>query len=558
MKKYYKKTLLYCFALLSSGFFCTDLRVTGGSSSTDNGKICGVIYQENGLPAGRTQVVLRPSGFDPYHDTSLVLTDTTDTKGSYEFTSVGPGSYTLEAIAFTKEQTRALISSIEIDSTTFYAPSATLSQPGVIRVHVQNGSMSGVSYVYVPGTSRFGLVNGGIGIIDSVPAGNIPSVCFVDMATPENIHTVKSDFILTSGKVTDIADYSLWKYSKKLFLNTTENGANVSGNVLNFPLLVRLSTSNFDFNQAKSDGSDLRFKKSNDSPVAYEIERWDPVKGLAEIWVKVDTVYGNDSTQFLTLYWGNSSASTESNSKAVFDTALGFQGVWHLAEEGVSITYDATANGYNGISYNMITDSVSNGAIGPACSFNGKSSYITMQNTASSKLNFIENGEYTMSLWAYTDTIDTIFHAIAGKGHEQYYMQLKCLGSNKATWEFVEFQHQRGWEYTQDSTPPAPGAKQWLYLVGVRSGTSQRLYINGELAVDSIALMPGSYDRNTGDDFSIGRYQRSVTIPLAYGFSYFKGKIDEVRVSGMVLSDSYIRLCYMNQKADDRLVRFKQ
>jgi len=195
------------------------------------------------------------------------------------------------------------------------------------------------------------------------------------------------------------------------------------------------------------------------------------------------------------------------------------------------------------------------GAIGLARAFDGSSTYITMPNTAGSKLNFPENGVYSMSLWVYADTIDTLWHAIAGKSHEQYYMQFKCFGHNRATWEFVEFHNQHGWYYTEDSTPPLPGAKQWLYLVGVRSGKSQRLYVNGKLAVDSVAFMPGAaYARNTGDDFFIGRYAESVAIPYYQGWSYFKGKIDEVRLSRGEPTEDWIRLCFMNQKADDALV----
>jgi hypothetical protein len=91
-----------------------------------------------------------------------------------------------------------------------------------------------------------------------------------------------------------------------------------------------------------------------------------------------------------------------------------------------------------------------------------------MPKSAFGKLDMPQNGEYSISLWAYTDTIDTIWHAIAGKGHEQYYLKLKCFGNGRATWEFVEFQDKKGWVYTEDSTPPAPGQKQWVYLTGVR------------------------------------------------------------------------------------------
>jgi hypothetical protein len=552
MKRYYGMALCLAFAALT-GIFCTNLNIAGGSSSTDNGRILGMICLENNLPAHNTLVTLRPADFDPYRDTGALRIDTTNAAGDYEFGRLAAGVYTLEAVAMS-DGTRALVNKVLVDSTTSYAPVATLGKPGALKVEVQNGSAA-ACYVYIPGTSRFGVIHNGLGIIDSVPAGTIPSVYYVNTGETVKNHAVKFDFPLAAGATKVIADYSAWKYSKRLFLNTAITGADVSGTVYNFPVLVRLSGANFDFNQARADGSDLRFKKPDDSPLAYEIERWDLSGQRAEIWVRADTVYGNDSTRFFTMYWGNPAAAAESNASAVFDTAAGFQGVWHLSGEGTATANDATPNNYHGTPY---SNASVEGAIGAGRGFNGTSSYISMVNTASGKLNFAEDGVYSMSLWVYVDTLDTLWRAIAGKGHEQYYMQLKGLGHNRATWEFVEFADQRGWEYTEDSVPPAPGAKEWLYLTGVRSGKSQRLYINGVKVIDSAKLMPGDYDRNTGDNFSIGRYGRSVTIPYYQGWSYFKGRVDEVRVTRGPMTADWIRLCYMNQKAEDGLVVFEK
>jgi hypothetical protein len=256
------------------------------------------------------------------------------------------------------------------------------------------------------------------------------------------------------------------------------------------------------------------------------------------------------------MYWGNPGASRTSSGITTFDTTTGFQGVWHLSDQGTTTAYDATANGYNGTLVSMTAASAIEGVISGSRSFNGTTSYIAMQNTSTGKLNFPENGHYSLSLWVYAETIDSSYHALAGKGHEHYYLQMKCFKTNKATWEFVEFKNGKGWEYTEDSTPPAPGTKQWIYLTGVRDGESQKLYINGIKVIDTISLMKGDYERNTSDNFCIGSYGRPVTIPYSQGWSFFKGKIDEVRVSSVAYNDDWIKLCYMNQKQDDALIRF--
>jgi biopolymer transport protein ExbB len=117
--------------------------------------------------------------------------------------------------------------------------------------------------------------------------------------------------------------------------------------VKDFPVLVRLRAADIDFTTARDDGGDIRFAKDDGTRLPFEIERWDSAANEAEVWVNIDTIRGNDSTQFITLYWGNTEAAGESNGRAVFDTGAGFAGVWHLGESG-EILQDATINGFNG------------------------------------------------------------------------------------------------------------------------------------------------------------------------------------------------------------------
>ena len=554
----YRSAILLGIGLAAAvgNFFCSTVNVAGGTSSTDNGKVLGSVCDMNGLPASNTEVTLHSAFFNPNQDTGAPAVDTTDSAGAYGFDSLSPGVYTITAVAL-ESRTRALINSVMVDSSTTHVPVASLTRPGALEAEVESCS-NGSCYVYIPGTSLYGMVRDGIGRIDSVPAGMVPAVYYADLADPTSLHSIKTGVTVGSGITRVITDYTMWSHSARVYLNTTHSGAGVSDNVYDFPVLVRLSEANFDFGAAGKNGADVRFIKPDETPFAYEIERWDAAAEEAEIWVMVDTVFGNDSTHFFVMYWGNPSAASASNSATVFDTAAGFEGVWHLSGEGNATAFDATGNHYDGIPSNMTNASAIAGIIGSARSFNGSSSYITMPSTSESKLNFPQNGTYTMSLWAYADTLDTLWRAIAGKGHEQYYMQLKCLGEGRATWEFVEFQDNRGWEYTEDSVPSAPGAGEWLHIVGVRDGKNQRLYINGEEVVDTASLMEGEYPRDSSDDFSIGRFGHQVVIPSEQGWSYFDGMIDEVRVTRRALTAGMIRLSYMNQKADDALVRIRQ
>jgi hypothetical protein len=549
--------ILICITFCAIGLLnCANTGgLTGAGSETTN-SLTGKVGSVDGNQVGNAIVHLIPASYDPVKDRLLPdsMTVTTNGSGEYVFRSIDTGEYNI----FVQSQsgsTRALVLGVHVIDTVI-APHAMLSEVGAVRVIAPEDANKVIGYAYVPGTPLFVFFNNGCkpAILDSIPSGTIPEIVY--SSTNSLVTSVLRSNVTVKSADTVVAANSAWAYTRRLFLNTTVSGASIMNTVYDFPVLVRLDQSMVDFSEVKAGGADLRFTTSDNRLLSYEIERWDSTSREAEIWVRVDTVLGNNDRQCIVMYWGNKDAQNISSSAATFDTSRGFQGVWHLGGEGTEMAYDATPNGYHGTPYSMTTASSVKGAVGMTRSFNGSSNYITMQNTAASRLNFSEDGVYSMSLWVYADTIDSIFHAIAGKGHEQYYMQYKCLKNNKATWEFVEFQDQSGWEYTQDSVTVELGAKKWVYLTGVRSGASQRFYINGEKVVDTAALMTGTYSRNSSENFMIGSYGRSITIPYAQGWSFFRGKIDEVRVSSVAPSDDWIRLCYMNQKADDALVVF--
>ncbi|HMA64755.1 MAG TPA: DUF2341 domain-containing protein [Chitinispirillaceae bacterium] len=554
--KYLLCSILCFITLLLTILSCGTTSVAGGSSSTDNGKVFGHVLRENGDVAPNTVVKLYKSDFDPYRDSITIIVDTTNELGEYAFSKLSSGAYTVEAVDI-RYRTRALVQSIIVDSLNVNATIAMLSQTGTITIMIPDDTSDTNSYVYIPGTSYFSKVLNRIAVIDSVPAGIITKLLYKNNVDMRDNHTVTTDVKVISGTGVIVTDYYGWSYSKQLVLNTSKTGAGIQGTVTNFPVLVRLSENNFDFSQARNDGRDIRFKKSNDIPLIYEIERWDAAAKKAELWVMLDTLKGNDSEQYITMLWGNADVPGDDIVNSVFDTSEGFQGVWHMNGKSGDAVNDATSNQYHGTPSGTSLPGSVEGVIGTARSFDGLTSYVVMQNSASGKLDMQQNGDYTFSLWVNADSIDSLWHVIASKGHEQYYLKYKCFGNQKATWEFVEFQDQKGWDICEDSIPSSPGPGQWVHLTGVRNGSKQFLYINGNSVDSTISSQSGNYKRITTDDFFVGRSARQVLIPGDEGWCYFKGKIDEIRLVNRVLSPDWIRLAYMNQKTDDALVQFR-
>jgi len=240
------------------------------------------------------------------------------------------------------------------------------------------------------------------------------------------------------------------------------------------------------------------------------------------------------------MYWGNKNAVNTSSSAAVFDTAAGFAGVWHLGESGGAVASDATINGITGIA--TATTPVA-GIVGTAQMFNGTSSFIEASGPASDRLNFQDNDPYSLSAWVNANVIDT-FHAIVFKSNFQYGLEIRP----EKNWEFFNYTSGTGWQWAH---APA-SANSWHFVTGVWSGSQQYLYVDGMVVDSAWGVTASSSSRVFSSPFQIGNCPDGA----ADVDRHFNGAIDEVRVEKNARNADWIKLCYMNQKAQDALVKW--
>src|SRR5579863_7063979 len=72
-----------------------------------------------------------------------------------------------------------------------------------------------------------------------------------------------------------------WTYREKITIDPGPKGAALSEDVGRMPLLLRLHDGNFQFLEAKDDGSDLRVIAGDDkTPLKFHIESYDGVLGV--------------------------------------------------------------------------------------------------------------------------------------------------------------------------------------------------------------------------------------------------------------------------------------
>lgn len=108
-------------------------------------------------------------------------------------------------------------------------------------------------------------------------------------------------------------------YSQEIRI--TENSGK---DLINYQVPILLNSSNFNFSQAKTDGSDLLFSFRG-KMLSYWIESWDLEAEKAIIWVKVPSLPANKKTIILMTY-GNSADKAMSNGEKTFEFFDSFEG----------------------------------------------------------------------------------------------------------------------------------------------------------------------------------------------------------------------------------------
>ena len=319
----------------------------------------------------------------------------------------------------------------------------------------------------------------------------------------------------------------------------------------NYPVAVNLNGMNFDFAQAKDDGADIRFGKADGSPLAHAIEHWDRAGQTASIWVKVDKVVGNNNSQSINMYWGNTAAPDASDSKKVFDTTQGFIGVWHLADPGSTAAdgyKDASGNEAHGTGFGFTAASSIAGRIGKATRIvNAMNQWVRVDGP---KLPLFDTqNKMTISIWVKADRLvgrapigyDTVF----SKGDSAWTIQRLGRGSTMETC-VRPGAHLCAIGKTQIQTGEAA---PWYHVTAVLDHPNLRFYTNG--APDGTAGGGGTWRK--------GVHPVGIGVQSQYVNSeprFWDGPVDEARVMGVAKDANWIKLEYESQKDGSKFLVF--
>lgn len=338
-----------------------------------------------------------------------------------------------------------------------------------------------------------------------------------------------------------------------------------------FPALVRLSAERNDFRYGKCpNGESLCFADAAGNLIPHEIDTWD-ANGESLVWVKVPSL---NAATTITAYYGWKGEGNPPVNTPTDVWSNGFVGVWHLGESARPLR-DSTATGIHFTSSfteekpayldDVTGYAESGGAIGKAVRF-GLTCGNSNKDGRGGLLAYDPKGTLsgfsamTLEIWAKPDSIvDTTQRYLVSKRlvnnpktvvYNFYYNAPNSSGAQNAV---AYFGYDNNGSYTafnvSGGNMAVKNTGEWYYHVAQfdRTKAANTNYLNGVF----FGRQDGQKDYNlistaaTEDPLCLGNQ------PDPNKANYFKGTLDELRISNVTRSEAWIKATYDTVNEDN-------
>lgn len=324
-----------------------------------------------------------------------------------------------------------------------------------------------------------------------------------------------------------------WSYRKAITIDMSPKGANVTNFSGRMPLLIRLHSGNFQFDGLADNGADIRFVAADDkTPLNYAIEQYDPVLGVALIWVDVPAMPAG-AAQSIWMYYGNKKSVDAGKAAQVFDPDYTL--VYHFDDAAGTPPKDATAYANNG--RNAAFKTIEDGIVGKAARFDGTG---TLALPASPSLDEAAGASFTFSAWVKPGVLAP--NGLLYSKRDQSAALLIGLDNGVP---FAEIDGGAAAIRTPAGT--AIAVNQWSHLAVTADGKTLTVYVNGKEISRIAATLPAlTGPAAVGGDVA----------GASGGFATYNGAIDELRLSKAARPAEAIALEALSEGSESKLIGY--
>ena len=300
---------------------------------------------------------------------------------------------------------------------------------------------------------------------------------------------------------------------RKLTIDCTK----VDSALSDFPILVKLTSSQLNFAKANADGFDIRFTSSDgETLLKYERERHDNGNSLAEYWVKIASIASATDTDIY-MYYRLPDTADGADGTNVWDG--NFEIVTHLKDDPDSSTVqDSTSNNKDGTKESAGNPAEADGLIAKGQDITGDHINFGTNLFTSAALT-----SGTLEQFVKTDN--------AGSGDRQPINIEDVLVMRMLSTTFNALLNDGGWKSVTGSTTPSTAS--WYHLAQTWNGTTLTLYVNGVSEGTPAACGSPALDGSFYTEFLLGEDQSSGR--------NWDGKLDEFRLSSSLRTAAWLK-----------------
>ncbi len=359
----------------------------------------------------------------------------------------------------------------------------------------------------------------------SISIGNSPPVGTNDA------YTLNEDNTLTTSADSGWFDEN-WRWRQKIsFANSSG-----SADIINQAVVITFDSSRINYSRTQDQGQDLRFVDRDGTLLSYEIERWNEA-GTSTVWVRVPQIDKLSSSDYIWVYYGNSTAPAGQNAAGVWSS--GQEAVLHLTSTPLA---DTSGNAYT---LTETATASANGKISGGRLFDGSDSSLKFS-TSATDLDNIFNGGGSISVWVRpTGWGENSFGRIVDKSSA-------TNGTGSGWGLFLDngtVRFHTGFTGNGGSwqTGAVVSLNTWTHIVLTydSSSTSNNpvIYVNGtSVSLTEISTPSGTVRSDAGIGMTVGNFAGTSS-------RTFAGVIDELQVNSNLLSSAEASLLYRSQNS---------
>jgi hypothetical protein len=356
---------------------------------------------------------------------------------------------------------------------------------------------------------------------------------------------VSSIAILSTFQEPVKGKYEGFTYRKLITINHNL----IDSDLTNFPVWVYNISSDFDSTNIQANGEDIAFYSYDfNTKYNHEIEIYNGTTGEIGIWVNVTSISSTTDTSFWICY-SNSSCGDQQNPEGVWDSNYLF--VSHMNDKTTSSISDSTPNANDGTKAGSNNPTEIDGIVGKAQDYErNNQSRIEMDNKTSPL------DAFTLECWVKLETEGGLAHQLISDqynvvsfGQLSYKMWIAPTVDTLNLKVFSD----SGQIVSLESDSDKFTTGQWYYIVGKwdKDGGANNAITYIDSVVDDTATGTGTMASHENTVFHIG-YEEALG-----GYrNYLDGIMDEVRVSKVSRSPSWIKATYYTINSSSTFLTF--